>query len=73
MAGLRGNNADRRATMNRLRFRKVRPYIGGKQIPVWYRGPETLPKHIERDAVRYMVGKTSDGRPRVTIQAGGAP
>jgi hypothetical protein len=60
--------------MKRLKLRKASPYLGGKKTRVWFRGPEILPKHIEREAVRYMVGTDNSGRPRVTISmpAGGA-
>jgi hypothetical protein len=73
IAQWRGNNATRSATMKRLRFRKESPYLGGKKVRVWFRGPEMLPKHIEREAVRYMVGTDNTGRPKVTISmpAGG--
>ena len=68
LAGLRGSNANRSAAMKRLGFRKERPYIAGRQSVVWVRGPEVLPKIIERDAVRYNIGRDGNGRPRVAIQ-----
>ena len=68
MSELRGNNAARSAIMKGLGFRQEKPYISGKQIRVWFRGPNLLPKHIEREAVRYVIGKDSSGMPRVTIR-----
>jgi predicted P-loop ATPase len=59
----------RNAIMRKMRFRELQPYIAGEKCRVWFRGPEMLPRHIEAQAVRYMVGKTTDGRARVTIRS----
>jgi hypothetical protein len=49
------------------------PYLGGEKTRVWVRDPEVMPKHIEREGVRYMVGTDNSGRSKVTISipAGG--
>jgi hypothetical protein len=63
----------------RLGFRKENLYLGGKKTRVWVRGPDVTPKHIEREAVRYVVGTDNSGRAKVTISipagggAGGSP
>jgi predicted P-loop ATPase len=70
IATLRGNDSARSKVMKTLGFRRERPYIDGKRARIWFRGPAKLAKHIQPQAVRYIVGKTTDGRPRVTIRTG---
>ncbi len=65
-AGWKRMESLRNAIMRKLGFRDVNPYIGGNRERGWLRGPEMLPKHIEHKAMRYVVSKTPDGRPRVT-------
>jgi hypothetical protein len=67
IAGWRSNNSGRGSVMKRLGFRSENPYVGGKKVRVWVRGPETLPQFIEREGVRYMVGADNVGRAKVTI------
>lgn len=56
--------------MKRLGFHEAVPYIGGIKTKVWLRSDQVmLPKHIEKQCVRYMVSRTSDHRPRVTPRA----
>jgi hypothetical protein len=73
IATLLGNDSTRSQIMKGLGFRRERPYIEGKRKRIWFRGPAKLAKHIDRDAVRYVVNKAQDGRPRVTIRMDGAP
>jgi hypothetical protein len=73
MAGLRSSNSHRSAIMQSIGFRIERPYIGGKQSAVWFRGPAGLPKSIEREGVRYMIGMAGNGRAQVAIRTDRAP
>lgn len=73
MADLRSSNGHRSAIMHSLGFRIERPYIGGKQSAVWYRGPAGLPKAIEREGARYTIGTNGNGRPQVAIRIDRAP
>ena len=72
-AELRDSNTRRGAIMHSLGFRHERPYIGGKQSAVWFRGPSGLPKAIERESVQYTTGISSNGRPQVTVRINRAP
>lgn len=67
IANWKGVHAMRNGILKRLGFREVTPYIGGVKVRGWLRGPEMLPRHIER-VTRYQIGRTNDGRPRVTIR-----
>jgi predicted P-loop ATPase len=64
IAGLRGGS--RTDALRKLGFTAVTPYLNGRKVRVWYRGPVAKPKHIE-NATRYAIGKTQDGRPIVRL------
>jgi hypothetical protein len=71
IAGLRhgGATAARGALMKKLGFRSEAILISGKRTRTWVRAPDKmLPAQIVRSGIRYMVGSTSDGRPRVEIR-----
>ena len=68
IAGWRGTQGARSAYMKRLGFRADKMYLGGRRIRIWYRGPTAA---IDKDAVRYMVGRTADGMVRVEIRRPG--
>lgn len=71
IAGWKRMESLRNAIMRKMGFREMVPYLGGEKCRVWYRGPDIMPRQIEARAVRYMVGKTTDGRARVTIRSHG--
>lgn len=66
MIGWRRMESLRNAVLKKLRFNEIRLSVGGQRKRAWYRGPEALPKNIERMGAQYVVSKTADGRPRVT-------
>ena len=68
LGGLRGSNAARSAIMKGLGFKRVKVYFGGRQAWVWFRGPEVLPRTIERDGARYHIGRDGNNRVRVMIR-----
>src|SRR5262249_640689 len=66
------NYSARGSQLRKLGFQSVRPYVYGKRTRIWVRGPAALPRHIEREGIRYVVGTTQDGRPQVTVRLGDA-
>jgi len=69
LAGWRGIEGLRTQVMKRLGFRQVRPAIVGERTRVWLRGPEMLPREVER-LPQYQIGKSQDGRPFVRLRMG---
>lgn len=68
IAGWKNIHAMRNSILKRLGFREITPYINGNKTRGWLRGPEMLPRHVER-VTRYVVGRTADNRPRVAIRS----
>jgi predicted P-loop ATPase len=60
-AGWSKENRTRSAVMRALKFEDCRPYIGGKQVRVWWRGPKS------EAAVRYGATRTTNFQPQVSI------
>jgi predicted P-loop ATPase len=56
--------------MRRLGYWQANPWINGERLRVWVRGPQTLPKWIDREGARFNVGLLPDGRARVTVVMG---
>ncbi|WP_448046330.1 VapE domain-containing protein [Bradyrhizobium liaoningense] len=67
IAGWRGVHALRSAIMKRLGFEECRPHINGVRTRGWLRKPHDVPLHVEH-VTRYLISKSQDGRPRVTIR-----
>jgi hypothetical protein len=66
MLNWRNAQTMRNLVLKNLGFNNVRVYLNGGRPWVWVRGASTDFANM----TRYMVGKTADGRPRVTLSRG---